>query len=123
MIKISVDESDAFDRISILEVKKDKAESRNVINKLTKDITNLEQEINEAISFDKAIQIYKSVEYCNLKNINKEIYELIDIMNSSSSYVDAKTINNLNYQRFLAKKALQEKFFGELNEIKVGYID
>jgi len=114
MIKISVDESAAFDALSILYVKNDISPRDG----LKKQIEILLSDIQESIGFDRMSDIICSDEYNILEKSNKEIFLLIDRLRSGEK-MDAKIIDDANTERFKAKKVLQEKFWGtELSEVK-----
>lgn len=132
MITIQIQENESFDRLSILEVKKHF--SKDPIQKQTiqSQIEELSEQINIGIGYDKAKEIYESVQYKGLYNYNLDIFNLIDELNQlekeriNFDYVKiaslGMSINNTNYSRFLAKKELQKEFFNNKNEeIKLGY--
>ena len=118
MIKISVDESFAFDMLSILEVKnariKDGQKNLSVRNSLTK----LGQEIICSVGYTKFLQIRDSDEYRALLNANYETFDLVEAARNGPEGL-AKDADAANLKRFEAKKEIQEKFFGGANtEIK-----
>jgi len=114
MIKISVDESAAFDALSILYVKNDFHPS----DALKKQIEIILADIEISIGYEKMSDIICSDEYTDLEKSNKEIFVLIDRLRSGEK-MDAKIIDDANTERFKAKKVLQEKFWGtKLGEVK-----
>lgn len=114
MIQISVEESAAFDILSILEIKL--AKTNDLIKKtaLQRQIVLLQSEINTAIGYDLGKKIYRSPHYRALYEANQSVFLQIDKEKSQA--------DKLNYYRFLAKQELQKEFFHkELEEIKLGY--
>ena len=121
MIKVLVDEAYAFDMLSILEVKwQEKSDKLNEDN-FYKFSENLLFELN---NFDFLLKILHSKEYKKLKEVNYQIFIRINEIKKREIHAsDAIFIDDLNYQRYLAKKALQETFFpkNKLTEQKIGY--
>lgn len=121
MIKVEVDESHAFDMLSILDIK--------LNNSILQEYKVIERErdrlwdsICDQISIDKAEEISFSKEYDDLTGANTMIFKVLNEIKSNRS-IRAYIIDDLNYQRFLRKKALQDKFFGvgSTSEQKLGY--
>jgi regulation of enolase protein 1 (concanavalin A-like superfamily) len=116
MLKISLDESYVFDLLSIYEVKLEN--STGIVNKkLNTSYQLLSDEIINQIGIDKFNQIKTSIEYEMLRNTNALVFELVDRAHESElSTITAKA----NYDRYLKKIAIQEKFFEtEYTEIKL----
>ena len=114
MINISVDEAYAFDYYSILELK-----YKN--NFITIDNLNI---IKNDLITQLGIEIFKKIinsqEYENLINANQLTFNAVD--DAKTDKVLASYVDKCNYQRMLAKKDLQNKFFEkELTETKIGY--
>lgn len=109
MILLPVDESYFFDYLSILQIKDSHC--------LDVYFTYLDTQITK----DKTNHILSSDEYKNLKNINQELFNLID--ECKIKFVSSIETDKLNYKRWEAKKALQEKFFSNspITEQKLGY--
>ena len=109
MILLPVDESYFFDYLSILQIKDSHC--------LDIYFTYLDTQITK----DKTNYILSSPEYGNLKNINQELFDLIDKCKTENIY--ASEIDELNYKRWEAKKLLQERFFknNPITEQKIGY--
>lgn len=130
MIKILVQESEVYDRISILEVKYKNSKGDVKIN-LKTQIEELQGELNVVLGYDKARKIWASLEYKELYNLNNQIFEKIDKLNEWSKLIPLDMnyiadlgidINELNYKRYLAKKHLQESYFEDkIVETKLGY--
>ncbi len=134
MVQIKIQEAEAYDRISILEIKLKYPGNYQIRNSLAKQLEELESRTNSVLGYDRAVLVHKSVEYATLYKCNEKIFYLIDSLNrytetqtltdeekSRISYLGLD-INFTNYGRHLAKKNLQAKFFGDiLEEEKVGY--
>lgn len=136
-ISIFIDPAEAFDRLSIIQNKKEKLLDINNQFSLIDQINILEEQINLSIGRDLAIKIYESNEYKELKNINKEIFYCIDKIrehakNCNNKLIDDCDINDiqqsarlgikidlLNTMRFNKKNEIQEKFFNnKIEEVK-----
>ena len=111
MVELIVDESYAFDYLSILQLK---AEKNNDFEKFTMILMDLKSKISD---FDI---ILDSIEYKNLYDINQETFNAVDL--AKDNKVDAKYVDVCNYKRYLCKVELQNRFFdGDLIEKKIGY--
>ena len=117
MINLKVSEAYAFDYLAILQIKCEMDPSTN-FEAYSKCVTNL---IDELKDNKKWTQIMDSIEYRNLYEINFQTFQAVD--DAKEDGVKASYVDRCNYKRFLAKKALQEKFFPEekLSENKIGY--
>jgi hypothetical protein len=118
MINIPVDEAYAFDMLSILEIKASEDPS------LKDNMIRFAESLVDELSFFKFSDIGLSKEYKDLKDANHCIFQRINEMKKrEATGEDAIYIDSMNYQRFLAKKELQKKFFPEsaLSEQKLGY--
>lgn len=119
MIKISVDEAYAFDMLSILLIKNgalQTIESEAIANKM---IDELKARLRDSFS-----NVMASVEFSNLYAANLKVFNLINLIKTRPEQPgDASVIDRGNYERYLAKKALQEKFYPNetLSEKKIGY--
>jgi hypothetical protein len=114
MIKITVDEAYAFDYYSILEIKY----KNNYIKLETIDITK--EDLISQLSIEIFEKIINSEEYENLIKANELTFNAVD--DAKTDKVPASYVDKCNYQRMLAKKDLQKKFFDqELTETKIGY--
>ena len=110
MIFIPCDEGKAYDELSILSVKSEKRPS------VRSDWDRLMEAIVRQVPPEKH------------KAIMAEIYPIMWAFNSAVfAKVDAlpedDPVDSLNYQRYLMKRQLQERFFPEnaLTEQKIGY--
>lgn len=114
MIKISLDESVIFDMLSILVVKSQAGGcSKNYINFLA--------DIKDEIGLDKLYSVTNSPEFENLRAINQKIFNLVSLAKDDKCL--ASDVDKANYERYLCKKALQEKHFNnKLTEEKLGYV-
>lgn len=116
MLNILVDESYAFDFLSILDVKlakhndeKTQKYKDEVIKFLTMQLSN-----------DLVKQILNSNEYQECIAANEKMFDLVD--DAKTDKVTAQEVDKGNYVRCLAKNALQLKFFNTSStEIKTGY--
>lgn len=114
MIRLTVDEAYAFDYYSILSLKNSNGFlSLDTLQAVKKD---LEETLGETL----VTEILDSDEYRSLLDANKLTFEAVD--KAKEDLVKASYVDRCNYQRMLAKKSLQNKFFNtELSEVKVGY--
>ncbi len=120
MIKLSFDESYGFDVLAILEVKSFFAETWKRKELIQKQLKHLFGEITDQLGPEKTSEVYASQEYIQLYNANYETFEAVD--KAKADLVLASEVDKLNFKRFTAKKALQEKFFTTpQTEIKIGY--
>ena len=103
MIKISLDEAYAFDYLSILSIKED----QGVVDSLTPNLCK--GEIMEGIGVSKYASIINSPEYKILYEANLKTFAAVD--KAKEDKVTASYVDNCNYERYLAKRALQKKFF------------
>lgn len=116
MIKISLDEGYAFDMLAISLVKSRKAPSVAAY----KNYFDLVNEIKDQITLEKFSDVIDSEEFNELVDINGQVFDAVDLAKTDA--VPASAVDHLNYQRYLCKKKVQEKFFnGELKEQKIGY--
>lgn len=84
----------------------------------------LNNSLMEQHGVEDHVDILSSSEYGRLYKVNEEMYVRINEMKlREATGEDAKYIDDRVYQRFLAKKALQERFFpaNPLTETKHGY--
>jgi len=116
MIKLSVDEAYAFDYLSILEVKLTKRDDQELKNAFNSCKENIALQIGKDL-FDS---IFKSIEYEKLFEVNNKLFEAVDL--AKKNLVTAKHVDDLVYERYLAKTQLQNKFFKDkVTEVKMGY--
>ena len=118
MISLCVDESYAFDYLSILYIKH-KADIKN--SQKRENYKNcfafLKAQFSDESLFNN---ILNSDEYKNCQKANHITFEAVDRAKQDS--VPASYVDQCNYKRHTAKQALQKKFFpNDLTEIKIGY--
>jgi hypothetical protein len=113
MINLLVDEAYAFDFLSIFYIKR----NNSPFNK--KAWKECEKYIKDQIP-NKFNSIIKSKEYKALLEANIKTFNAVD--KAKKDLVKASYVDECNYERYLAKKGLQEKFFStSLKETKIGY--
>lgn len=103
MINLIVDEGYAYDFLSILDIKKEKKLcTSKLFNTYYKQI-----EIQVGSNLHK--KIMNSKEYKQCTKINKKIFNMVD--DAKCDKVLASDVHNLNFERYLCKSSLQEKWF------------
>ncbi len=119
-IILSHDPAFAYDLLSIAQVKFFKNKSN--LN-AEKNFLCLNKEIALQVKEDLHNKIVNSIEYNNLYNVNEDIYNKVDkIKNHGEAAGDALYIDTQNYNRWLLKQELQNKWFNiSLSEQKFGY--
>lgn len=116
MICLRVDESYAFDYLSILELKyrMDKENSQKKLN-YTACYDYLKTQLG-----DLFLLITGSEEYKECLKANMMTFQAVD--KAKTDEVPASHVDRCNFQRHSAKQALQKKFFNnDLTELKIGY--
>ena len=114
MINLLVDEAYAFDYLSILEVKKQKSSISN--DAWAKCYAYLQNQFDN----EKWLHMMHSKEYENMIKANESTFDAVD--KAKNNEVTAQYVDNCNYQRHVAKRNFQKKFFNsELSELKIGY--
>lgn len=117
MINILVDESYAFDYLAVLHIK------------YLRDTTNIQKELNFRTCWDYIKNqigdalfntIIKSEEYRQCYEANVKTYDAVEA--AKTDQVKASYVDQCNYERFLIKQKIQEKFFNNtITETKIGY--
>ena len=116
MIKVSIDESAAFDILTILLIKTKKSADMQH----TRNYLNFVADIKDEIGLEKLYEVMNSQEFEELRKANGEVFLGVDL--AKEDKIRASTLDALNYERYLCKKKIQEKFFnGEISEKKIGY--
>lgn len=116
MIEIPVDESYAYDFLSILDVKRLKRQTPETEEYFGSCLNHIASQVGTI----KNEKIMLSKEYLDLFDINLKTFDAVD--KAKTDKVKASYVDQLNYERYLCKKALQEKFFeNSQKEIKIGY--
>lgn len=116
-VALLVDFGYAYDYLSILFVKLEKTNRSDIRDQYFDCFVNLCREVGDEFHGD----VMFSDEYNNLVEVNRRLYDLVDL--AKKDEVKASEVDMEVYQRFLAKKALQEKFFpnAAFSERKIGY--
>ncbi len=116
MINLLVDEAFAFDFLTILCVKAEKANKQDQRRFYTQ-IADLSESISEQIGVDKHLEILSSEQYLNLMQANRDTFNAVAAAKDSPLEKEAWLANNSRYE---FKKQLQEKFFNKpLTEKKI----
>lgn len=114
MIDICVDEAYAFDYYAIMELKFHKGAIPKFLLK------KIEYKITKQLGVELFQTIIESLEYKNLYEANVNTFDAVD--KAKTNQVTAQEVDRTNYERMLAKKELQSKFFkNALLEQKIGY--
>lgn len=114
MIDICVDEAYAFDYYAIMELKFQKGAIPEFLLK------KIEYKITKQLGVELFQTIIESSEYKKLYETNSNTFDAVD--KAKTNQVTAQEVDRTNYERMMAKKALQSKFFENvLSEQKIGY--
>ena len=77
----------------------------------------MKQEILSQIDEEKFFQIISSLEYQKMIEANQYVFDLVDLSKNDDGL--AKITDNANFERHIAKMALQKRFFdSDLTEVK-----
>ena len=109
MINLPVDQAYAFEYLAILEIKY----VRNIIPRDT--FAEVAASLSAQVGNETFIRIINSSEYINLHAANSKTFEAVD--KAKKDEVKASFVDQCNTERFIAKQALQKKFFPD-NELK-----
>jgi hypothetical protein len=116
MIKISLDEAYVYDILSIYAVKIENSEGEKKQRSLD-SFNKLSEEIQNQIGISKHHSIINSTAYFDLKQANKQVFDLVD--RADETYL-SKLTADANYKRYQKKVELQTKFFNnEVSEVKI----
>lgn len=121
MISLPLSEAFCYDMLAIASIKA----SFNPHNQQA--ATNMDAlaiDIARQVGYDRHNAVVASPEYRSLLRVNREMYMRIDELKARGEQIgDAVYIDDRVYQRFLAKQALQKRWFPEepLTEQKMGY--
>lgn len=114
MVNLFVDEAYAFDYLSILEIKK------NINKENTKAWSFCYDYLMKQFEYHRWMVMINSEEYKNMVKANFLTFDAVD--KAKNNLVTAQYVDQCNYQRYIAKKDFQSKFFNNnLNENKIGY--
>ena len=116
-VKLEVSIGEALDKLTILDIKKDKIVDVNNKADVVKEYNYLYNELKDFISRNNYY-------YCILKKVNLEIWDLMDIIRTpidrEKYYLLCDITVNLNDSRFLVKKKINSLSESNLKEQK-GY--
>lgn len=116
MLKISLDEAYVFDMLAVFDVKIKKLTGEKLLLTLEK-YADMANEVIEQIGVDKYNEIILSPEFKRMIDANMRVFELIDESKNDTGL--AKTTDDANYDRHVAKMDLQKQFFNSsLTEVK-----
>jgi hypothetical protein len=116
MIKVSLDEAYVFDMLAILDVKKQLFSSEKLDSVLSARAIMVDEICNQ-IGDDRFDEIISSEEYLNLIKANNLVFNLVDQTKTEGGL--AKQVDDANYNRYLKKQNLQNKFFTtKMKEVK-----
>lgn len=116
MIKISLDEAYVYDILSIYAVKIENSEGEKKQKSLD-SFNKLSEEIQNQIGIAKHHSIINSTAYFDLKQANKEVFDLVD--RAGETYL-SKLTAEANYKRYEKKIQLQTQFFNnQITEVKI----
>ena len=116
MLRISVDEAYVFDMLSVFDVKLKNLTGEKLLKTIEK-YSEMREEVIEQIGKDRYNQIVSSLEYQQMVYANQRVFDLIDESKNDTGL--AKLTDDANYDRHVAKMALQKRFFDtDLTEVK-----
>lgn len=109
LAKISLDWAFVFDLLAIVTVKIENLENGAKRDSVLKSSEKLWDEIENQLGKNKAFLICGSDEYQDLLEINRKVWDAVDL--AERDEIRAKEVADLNTSRYSYKKKLQEKFF------------
>ena len=116
MLQVSLDEAYVFDMLSVFDVKLKNLDGEKLAKTIEK-YSDMREEVIDQMGEDKYNQIVSSLEYQKMVFANQKVFELIDESKHDTGL--AKVTDDANYERHVAKMALQKRFFDtELTEVK-----
>lgn len=116
VLKVSLDEAYVFDMLSVFDVKLKNLDGEKLAKTIEK-YSDMRKEVIDQMGEDKYNQIVSSLEYQKMVFANQKVFELIDESKHDTGL--AKVTDDANYERHVAKMALQKRFFDtELTEVK-----
>jgi hypothetical protein len=116
MLRISLDEAYVFDMLSVFDVKIINLSGEKLAKTLEK-MSVMVEEVIDQIGEDKYREIIASDEYDKMVEANQKVFDLIDQSKFDNGL--AKITDDANYERHIAKMALQKRFFdSDLTEVK-----
>jgi len=118
MIRVTLDEAQVFDMLSIAKTKWMLSHCPDRIDSARAHYLRLYKEMEDALGSAKMDEVLYSQEYRELNAANEATFRLVDLARSSAGGL-AKETDDANVARFRAKSLLQTKFFGsKLSETK-----
>ena len=119
--KVSVSVGEVFDKITILQIKKDKIKDRNKLININKELNEIETVVEEHKNDLKILPLIK-----NLKNINLKLWEIEDKIRVKESLKEfdksfiqlARSVYIVNDKRAEIKKDINLKTNSNLIEEK-----
>jgi len=114
MVNILVDEAYAFDYLAILQLKVDKGYLKQ--EDINPDIQFVKTQVGPTLYHE----VVTSSVYKQLCKANVKTFDAVDA--AKEDKILASEVDRCNYGRSVAKRLLQEQFFGgNLRETKIGY--
>jgi len=117
MISLLVDESFAFDYLSILKVKELNCSGLQPKENYKKCLSHLQERIPKS-EFDKVLS---SEEYEGMITTNGKVFLIIE--EARKREIPAKVVDDLNNERYFLRKKLQKKFFTGCHQTETKTID
>ena len=112
---IQVSESYALDFLSILRIKSLQSKTDESQKIFDECYLYLKEQGGETF-----LKAYRSQEYTDLLNANLDVFRMVDKIKEVE--INARVVDSLNWNRYLAKQKIQDKYFGGgKSEIKLGY--
>ena len=119
--KVSVSVGEVFDKITILQIKKDKIKDRNKLININKELNEIETVVEEHKNDKEILSFIKT-----LKNINLKLWEIEDKIRAKESLKDfdedfiqlARSVYRVNDKRAEIKKEINLKTNSNLIEEK-----
>ena len=119
--KVSVSLGEVFDKITILQIKKDKIKDRNKLININKELNEIETFVEEHKNDNEILSFIKT-----LKNINLKLWEIEDKIRAKESLKEfdedfiqlARSVYRVNDKRAEIKKEINFKTNSNLIEEK-----
>jgi hypothetical protein len=112
---LKVSESYAMDFLAILRIKSHQTKTEESQRLFDECYLSLLEQGGENF-----LAAYRSDLYLDLIQANLDVFNMVNQIKKGG--IDARVVDELNYERYLAKQAIQDKFFGGgKSEEKLGY--
>lgn len=124
MIKVPISIGEAFDKFSILEIKKTKLSNRDISN-IELELRYLSEHISELLSEEIALNLYQNLVTCNLEiwECMDQLYGLHMTEKINIEYAEiCYRVTELNKNRAYLKREIDEMLGSDLKEEK-SYFD